>query len=91
MSLVSLQATGKAVNNNSLTAIQRHPTKMAPFNATCFENNGTLPKWHVTKTTPEIDKYDTHKKRCLTKIDTACKKMPKARLPYLPSTELSDF
>ena len=35
---------------------------MAPFNAICFENNGTLQKWHVTKTTPEIDKYDTHRK-----------------------------
>ena len=66
---------------------------MAPFNAICFENNGTLQKWHVTKTTPEIEKYDTHKKICLTKNDTPCKKkkMLKASLPYLPSAELSDF
>ena len=32
-----------------------------------FENNGTLQKWHMTNTPSEIDKYDTHKKRCLTK------------------------
>ena len=27
-----------------------------------FENNGTIQKWHMTNTPPEIDKYDTHKK-----------------------------
>ena len=32
-----------------------------------FENNGTLQKWHMTNTPPEIDIYDTHKKWCLTK------------------------
>ena len=50
---------------------------MAPFNAICFENNGTLQKWHVTKTTPEIDKYDTHKKGCLTRMGHLAKKIPK--------------
>ena len=33
-----------------------------------FENNGPLQKWHMTNTLPKIDKHDTHKKRCLTKI-----------------------
>ena len=27
-----------------------------------FKNNGILQKWHMAKTPPEIDKYDTHKK-----------------------------
>ena len=31
-----------------------------------FENRGTLQKWHMTNTPPKIDKYDTHKKLCLT-------------------------
>ena len=35
-----------------------------------FENNGNLQKWHMTNTPPEVDKYDTHKKLCLTKIHT---------------------
>ena len=26
-----------------------------------FKNNGILQKWHMAKTPPEIDKYDTHK------------------------------
>ena len=33
-----------------------------------FENNGTLQKWHMTHFPPEIDKYDTHNKWCLTKM-----------------------
>ena len=57
---------------------------MAPFNAICFENNGTLQKWHVTKTTPEIEKYDTHKKLCLTKNDTPCKKKKKCLKQVYP-------
>ena len=32
-----------------------------------FENNATLQRWHVTKTPPEIDKYDTHKNGALQK------------------------
>ena len=44
-----------------------------------FENNGTLQKWHMTNTPPEIDKYDTHKTWCLTKMaQLAKKKMPKS-------------
>ena len=31
-----------------------------------FENNGTLQKWLITSTPPEIDKYSTHKKWRLT-------------------------
>ena len=27
-----------------------------------FENNGTLQKWHMTNTPPEINEYDTHNK-----------------------------
>ena len=34
-----------------------------------FENNGTLQKWHMTNTPPEIDKNGT-----------ACKKMPRTEL-----------
>ena len=43
-----------------------------------FENNGTLQKWHMTNTRPEIDKYDTHKTWCLTKMVQLAKKMPKS-------------
>ena len=39
-----------------------------------FENNGTLQKWHMTNTPPEIDKYDTHKTWCLTKMAQLAKK-----------------
>ena len=42
-----------------------------------FENNGTLQKWHMTNTTPEIDKYETHKKWCLTKMAHRAKKYPR--------------
>ena len=42
-----------------------------------FENNGTLQKWHMTNTPPEIDKYDSHKKWCLTKLKHLAKKCPK--------------
>ena len=31
-----------------------------------FENNGTLKKWQMRNTPPEIDKYDSHKEWCLT-------------------------
>ena len=41
-----------------------------------FENNGTLRKWHKTNATHEIDKYDTHKKWCLTKMAHLAKKCP---------------
>ena len=54
-----------------------------------FGKNGTLQKWHIAKTLPEIDKYDNHKKWCLTKMPQLTKKCQ--RLPYLPRTELSDF
>ena len=43
---------------------------MTPFNAFPFENNGTLQKWQVTKTTPEIDKHDTQKNDALQKWHT---------------------
>ena len=33
-----------------------------------FENNSTLQKGYMTHFPPEIDKYDTHKKWCLTKM-----------------------
>ena len=42
-----------------------------------FENNGTLEKWHMTNTPPEIDKYGTaHTK------NGALQKMPKSYLPW---------
>ena len=55
---------------------------MAPFNAIRFENNGTLQKWQVTKTTPEIDKYDTQKNDALQKGHTLQKNAQ--MLPYMP-------
>ena len=47
-----------------------------------FGNNGTLQKWHMTKTPPETDKYDTHKKWCFTKTAqlAQCKKNAQGRL-----------
>ena len=63
---------------------------MAPSNAICFENNGTLQKWHVAKATPDIDKSETPTKSdALQKWHNLQKNVQ--RLPYLPSTELSDF
>ena len=41
-----------------------------------FKNNGTLQKWRMTNTPLEIDKYDTHKKLCLTKMTQLAKKCP---------------
>ena len=41
-----------------------------------FENNGTLQKWHMKNTQPEIDKYDIHKKWYLTKMAHLAKKCP---------------
>ena len=38
-----------------------------------FENNGTLQKWHMRKTPPEIDKYGTHKNDALQKWHTVQK------------------
>ena len=37
-----------------------------------FENNGTLQKWHMTNTQPEVQKYDTHKILCLVKMAQSC-------------------
>ena len=34
------------------------------------ENTETLPKWHMTSTPPEIDKYGTHKNGALRKWHT---------------------
>ena len=42
-----------------------------------FKNNGTLQKWYMTNAPPKIDKYDTHRKRCLTKMTHLAKKCPK--------------
>ena len=39
-----------------------------------IENNGTLQKWHLTNTPPEIDKYDTQKTWCFTKMAHLVKK-----------------
>ena len=41
-----------------------------------FENNSTLQKWHITHFPPKIEKYDTHKKWCLTKMAQLVKKYP---------------
>ena len=43
-----------------------------------FEINGTLQqKWHMTNNSPEVDKYETHKKRYLSKMTHLAKKCPK--------------
>ena len=57
---------------------------MAPLMS--FENSGTLQKWQVTKTPPEIDKYETHKKWYFAKMTHLAKKCPKVTLfanPFL--------
>ena len=56
--------------NKSGTQQKKHP--LMPF-----ENNGTLQKWYMTNTPPKIDKYDTHKKWCFTKMVLLMKKCPK--------------
>ena len=43
----------------------------------------------MTKTPPEIDKYDTHKNVALQQWYTLRKNAQ--RLPYLPRSELGDF
>ena len=42
-----------------------------------FEKNGTLQKWRMTNTPLKIDKYDTHRKWCLTRMAHLGKKYPK--------------
>ena len=42
-----------------------------------LEKNDTLQKCHMANTPPEIDKYDTHTKWCLTKMTHLAKKCPK--------------
>ena len=56
-------------SNKNGTQQKRHPLIL-------FENNDTLQKWHMTNTPPEIDKYDTHKIWCLTKVAHLAKKCP---------------
>ena len=53
------------------------------------ENNGTLEKLHMTKVSPEIGKYDTHKNGALNMGYTLRKK--DQRLHCLPRTKLGDF
>ena len=43
-----------------------------------FENIGILKKWHMTNTPTKIDKYDTHRKCCVTKLAHLAKEYPKA-------------
>ena len=44
----------------------------------------------MTKTPPEVDKYDTHKKWCLTKMVHLANQCPKVTL-FTINTELSGF
>ena len=73
--LISLQTIGKTVNNYSLTTIRY--TKQKRHSLIPFKNNGTLQKWHMTNTPPEIDKYDTHKSWYFTKMAHLAKNCPK--------------
>ena len=52
------------------------------------ENNCTLQNWHMTNSSPKIDKYETYKKWFLTKISTPCEKMVKG---HIQRSELSNF
>ena len=36
-----------------------------------FENDGTLQKWHMANTPPEIEKYDNHKYNTLKMVHLA--------------------
>ena len=46
----------------------KNGTQQKRYSLMLFENNGTLQRWHMKKNPPEIDKYDTHEKWCLTKM-----------------------
>ena len=61
-------------------------TKVAPSDTP--NKSGTQQKKHslMTNTPPKIDKYDTHKKLCFTKMVLLMKKCPKVIW-----AELSDF
>ena len=67
--------------NENVTQQKGHPLML-------FENNDTLQKWHMANTPPKVDKYDTHKKWCLTKMIHLVKKCPEV---YIPRAEQSDF
>ena len=54
-----------------------------------FENNGILKKWHMTNTPPKIDKYNTHKNWCLTKMAHIAKNAQSKG--HMPGAELSNF
>ena len=53
-----------------------------------FKNNGTSQKWLMKNFPPEIDKFDTHKKWCLTKMAHLVKKIIRG---YMPRAEQSNF
>ena len=53
-----------------------------------FKNNGTSQKWHMKNFPPEIDKFDTHKEWCLTKMAHLVKKIIRG---YMPRAEQSNF
>ena len=48
-----------------------------------FENNDTLQNLQMTNTPPKMDKYDTRRRWCLTKMAhlVQCEKIPKSCLP----------
>ena len=48
-----------------------------------YENNCTLQKWHMTNSPPKIDKSDTRRKWCFTKMEHLVKKYPKAIYQWL--------
>ena len=53
-----------------------------------FDNNDTLQKWHMTDTQPKIDKCNTHKKWCFTKMPHLAKTYQQG---HMARAELNDF
>ena len=61
-------ATAKQPKTAPLDTLNKIGTQQKKHPLMPFENNRTLKRWHMINTPPEIDKYGTHIKWCLTKL-----------------------